>query len=217
MLTVIHITANREPEAFASKIQSKLLEVIGDNPLISVSQKPIDLGHNICVGEVGSSYQNALLQMQIGAQAAQTEYVAIAEADQLYPPGYFDFKPDGQDVYLYKNLWLLRYWDKHFFYRKEYGDWLTIVKKDYLLERLALKLQYRTWGSDLKLGSIFIKRQWTYFDGLPVISMKTTNQTTRKSGWMDKGSGWTEETRPRRELPHWGRAADVFNDFSLGG
>lgn len=212
--TILYITANREDKEFEEKVRQKLLEVKGNNDLISVSQEPINFGKNICVGKVGYSYQNALIQMLIGAEMAQTEYVAIAEADQLYPPGYFDFKTTGEPLYLYKNLWMLRHWDKNFFYHKEYGDWLAIVKTKYLIKRLRLQVANKQWGNNMKVGSIFRKRQWNYFDGLPVVTIKTKNQTTTKSGFTGR-SKWTEETRPKRELPHWGNVREFHKYFDL--
>ena len=90
-LSVIYYTSNREDEGFESRIRRTLWRTIKPLglPLISVSQKPIDFGVNICVGEVGSSSHNAWRQFQIGAQLATTEFVCTAEADTLYPREYF--------------------------------------------------------------------------------------------------------------------------------
>ena len=41
-------------------------ESAGDTPIISVSQKPMDLGNNICVGDVERSSQNGYMQLLIG-------------------------------------------------------------------------------------------------------------------------------------------------------
>ena len=121
MLTVIYYTCNREETAFESTIQKSLLDVIGNTPLISVSQKPIDFGKNICVGDIGTSDMNIFRQLLIGCEVATTPLVATAEADCLYPPtGYFDFKPDQEDMaYRYTNLWFF-YRQKDFYYKKDY-------------------------------------------------------------------------------------------------
>lgn len=106
-LTVIYYTNNKEKPAFAERIQKKLLENIGDLPLVSVSQKPMEFGHNICVGDVGSSTQNTWRQFHIGAQEAKTRFVATAEADCLYPPEYFQHRPPDENVIAYaKPMWL---------------------------------------------------------------------------------------------------------------
>jgi len=57
--TIIYYTANREDERFEQVIRENILRVSEGLPIISVSQKPIDFGQNICVGNVGVSNQNA--------------------------------------------------------------------------------------------------------------------------------------------------------------
>lgn len=117
--TVIYYTSNREKENFENKIKGRLLGSIGDTPLVSVSQKPIDFGENICVGDVGTSDHNIYRQLQMGCMRATTKYVCTAEADCLYPPsGYFDFSPpDENAAYHYTNVWIL-YRDRIFLKRK---------------------------------------------------------------------------------------------------
>ena len=60
--TIIYYTANREKESFENKVRENILKVKGDLPVISVSQKPIDFGKNICVGDIGQNYLNAFRQ-----------------------------------------------------------------------------------------------------------------------------------------------------------
>ena len=104
-LSVIYYTANKEEPAFEARIRQKLLETIGDLPLISVSQEPIAFGKNICVGKVGVSGQNAIRQFQIGAQEAKTRYVCSAEADFLYPAERFQFVPESENVFYGVTNW----------------------------------------------------------------------------------------------------------------
>lgn len=207
-LTVIYLTDNKEKPDFEEKIKSKLREVVGDHPLVSVSQKPINFGHNICVGDVGASYRNAYIQMHIGATYAKTEYVAIAEADQLYPPRYFDFEPKN-DIYNYQDLWILRHWDKGRFLQKEYGDWTVIVRKSFLLMRLELHLGGSLkWGT-ARVGSIFHKRRWErFYVGAPIISVKTKDNISRNTGTI-------QAVAPRSSLPHWGSAIGLSNYLGL--
>ena len=94
-LTVIYYTNNLEKPEFEGRIQKTLKESTDSLgvPIISVSQKPIDFGKNICVGGVGASSQNAFRQLQIGAMEAKTRFVCPAEADFLHPREYFEFVP----------------------------------------------------------------------------------------------------------------------------
>ena len=207
-LSVIYVTANREDEAFERKIQERLLEVSGDHPVISVSQKPVDVGVNVCLGDIGYSYRHAHVQILVGALTAETEWVAIAESDQLYPPGYFDFEPDpdpaGPDVYMFEGLWILRHWDPEHFRAKEWGGWTTISRRKFLIDRLCFQLgRHRTHT----LGEIFKKKTWERFAvGLPMVSVKTPANLSRTTGTI-LGSDV-------KELPHWGKAIDL--SMSLG-
>ena len=97
-LTVVYYSSCREDPVFEGKIRQALLDAIGDLPLISVTQQPVDFGENICVGDVGRSGHNVFRQYQIGVQAATTRFVAPAESDALYPPGWFASRPLSDDV-----------------------------------------------------------------------------------------------------------------------
>ena len=58
-LSVVYYTASREPVVFEQRIHD-YLRCMSNNacPIISVSQKPIDLGTNICIGlqEIGRAH-----------------------------------------------------------------------------------------------------------------------------------------------------------------
>jgi hypothetical protein len=94
-LTILHYTANALPEAFAQRIRDRLAACVdGKYPIISISQKPMDFGENIFVGDIGRSVYNIYRQALIGAKSASTEYVACSEDDTLYVPEHFDYRGD---------------------------------------------------------------------------------------------------------------------------
>lgn len=97
-LTVIYYTSNYLEEHnpyFLENTKKQLIKAIGDHPLISVSQKPMDFGENICVGDIGRSHRNIYYQILVGARAAKTKYVAMAEDDILYSYDHFHtYTPD---------------------------------------------------------------------------------------------------------------------------
>ena len=200
MLTIIYYTSNTEDEAFEQKIRDSLLGVIGDLPLISVSQKPIDFGHNICVGDIGVCDGNVFKQVLIGCQAAKTPLVAMAEADCLYPPtGYFDFRPDNMDTaYFSSNLWIL--WKTKTTYSQKTRSLCALVSgRDYLIR--VLKKRLKRWSGTGKIFGLFWKHYgWEHFDGaLPVVSIKTGNGMRWNTGTIKGGL-------PVSDLPHWGSA-----------
>lgn len=141
MKTILYYTSNKENPRFESKIIQTLIENNPDLPIISVSQKPMDLGENICVGDVGLSYLNLYRQQLIGARAAKTEYLVFAESDFLYPPEYFEFNPSGGDVYLYDNLWIVFKNKIRSYRRKNVSHGAQVVKREFLINRLEKGLK----------------------------------------------------------------------------
>jgi len=102
--TIIYITANRIDTKLGEYVKKKLL--CADLPIISVSQKAMQFGTNICVNNIGHNEFNVYKQMLIGVEAAKTQYVIWAEDDCLYPPCHFEFTPIENDViYFNKNIW----------------------------------------------------------------------------------------------------------------
>ena len=57
-LTMIYYTANTEDPALENNVRNFLVKQANGIPIVSVSQKPIDFGTNICVGEVGFNHYN---------------------------------------------------------------------------------------------------------------------------------------------------------------
>ena len=106
-ITAVYYTANKVPDIFADNVRSHLLFVLKDIPLISVSQKSLDFGTNICVGEIGTSIYNVYFQMLQGAEKADTKYVACCEDDCLYTKDHFRQEPK---TFAYNmNHWRLSY------------------------------------------------------------------------------------------------------------
>jgi hypothetical protein len=204
-LTVIYLSSNQEPESFEHKIQVRLLDIIGDLPLVSVTHKPMDFGHNICVGEIEVCDRSTRKQLLIGCEYATTPLVAIAEADTLYPPtGYFDFVPDNVDyAYRYMNIWVLE--RKPRFMRKWYIYWGMVAGREYLIGAL------KNWLQDSRQKDLWWKRSgWLPFEGeVPIISVKT-------------GYGLRPNTRGTRgvpkvqHLPHWGSAVELKAELMDG-
>jgi hypothetical protein len=202
--TIVYCTSNREDPALEAKIITNLLwTVAGQHPIIAVSQRPMVFAEqNICVGDVGASYPNLYRQMLLGAESARTPYVMFAEADQLYPPGYFDVDPADSKLISNSSLWILRHWDRSRFLRKEYGEMTICVQREHVIEALCRRLAGRPlWGPG-KIGEIFPKRKWDWFDAGPVVSLKTTGNLSVNTSTM-------KDVEPVAELPHWGRADDL--------
>jgi len=212
-LTVIYYTSNREDERFETKIRAHLLQTIGDTPLISVSQRPIAFGKNICVGDVGRSGHNVFRQYQIGVQEAETPYVCPAESDCLYPSAFFGLRPTVLDhlaVALPVHLVFMAGRGMGKFWPKRHCEAAVVAARDACLKKLDVLLNGTPlWRDGVEKGpelgdphpDLFGLYQREYYM-LPqsVLSFRTANQMHRKTPFRDD---WVAE------LPGWGTPADV--------
>lgn len=212
LYTILYYTSNREDEAFENLVKRKLLEVCGDIPIISVSQKPIDLGKNICVGDVGACDFNLFRQILIGCEAAKTPYIISAEADCLYPPEYFQFKPDDEaEYYRFGPLYILSKWgsgDWSGFWSKSTAPFAQITKRGYWLRELskvfADKPLWSKPGERVRLP-LFLDRDWDTCElKNPVINLKT-GQGMRKNTQVDGNC--------ISRVPYWGKGTDLRKEI----
>jgi hypothetical protein len=133
-ISLLYYTANTIEETLAENVRKHLLSIKGDLPLISVSQKPIKFGKNICVGEIGKSYYNCYKQILTGAYAVKTPYVVCCEDDTLYSKEHFNHRPSNEKVFSYnQNMW---YCEETEFWTKGWTGMLgCIVNIQYLIIR----------------------------------------------------------------------------------
>ena len=135
--TILYYTSNKEDPNFENRIKENLLKNCGGLPIISISHKPIDLGKNICVGDVGASGFNMFRQVQIGLKEVKTEFVISAEADCLYPPDYFTYRPPKNNrCYRNSNLYVMPDLRDYYFYKEEGATHAQHIGRDFYLDRL---------------------------------------------------------------------------------
>ena len=179
-LTLVYYTSNRIDDEVAQKIRDHLLDVTENKyPIVSVSQKPLDFGKNIYVGDVGPSKYNCYGQILIGAREAKTKYVACIEDDVLYTSSHFLHRPpDG--VFSYNsNYWIAAddcYWraDEE---KKRMGMFGCITDTDNLVKNLTTrythypidplprKSKYLAWGEPGLVDQYFgMKNRLEYFN-----------------------------------------------------
>ena len=214
MKTILYYTSNRENPEFEKKIQENILKICEDLPIISVSQKPINFGKNICIGNVGHSYLNLYRQTLIGAKEAKTEYLIFAEADFLYSKEYFDFKPTNANLYRYENDWIIftnpRFQYKY--YKKPYAGGTLICKREYIIKELEKYLEGQPeWingdyivkdkNDKPKVDHTTItkfKEPFESFTGkIACVSFKTGDG-------MTSGAGIPDKHNKKDVLPYWG-------------
>ena len=212
-MTILYYTSNREAPEFEKRIQDNLLKVSGGLPIISISQKPISLGTNICVGDVGTSGFNMFRQVQIGLREVKTDFVISAEADCMYPPDYFKFVPTKLDVaYRDSNLYVMGRHRDYFYHKPEGATHAQVVGTQYYLERLNFLFQGApNWSTEEKnfpkernkQNDIFEKIEYWESEN-PVVQIKTKRSMRH----------YTHSERiPIYNLSYWGDSKQFFKSY----
>jgi hypothetical protein len=215
-LTIIYYTSNTENTSFEEKIRQILTEDAQETPIISVSQKPITLGYNICVGDVGRSSYNQWRQLQIGASAATTRFVALAESDFLYSKEHFNSPTPKEDVFyaplrVYQLCTMANRVHKFIPLHKRYREGTSIVGRDYLLRTLDTMLEKETWRpgieppSKMLLHLFFNRNSSLYHNVTPIVTFRT-DAGMHQHIHDDHPNGIDE-------IPYWGDVDSLIGRF----
>jgi len=87
---ILYYTDSQLHESLARQVRKNLATVAGPIPIVSVSQKPLDFGRNICVGDLPRCEQSMYRQIVAGAEAiAPMSIVYLAEHDVFYHASHF--------------------------------------------------------------------------------------------------------------------------------
>lgn len=199
--TIIYVSSNREDPEFEKKIIDDLSSKAGNLPIVSITQKPIDLGNNICVGDVGASGYNFCRQVLMACEASKTDFVVSAEADCLYSPDYFNFVPPRIDLpYRNTNIYVQKY-RGDFVNKKDKSTFSQVVGREFYIKRLKeLFGDLPQWNPDMKnfpkeIGKLLFEEFGFFNTEYPCISFKTGKGMRKHSP-----TGSTEVY----ELPYWG-------------
>lgn len=213
LLTVLYYSSSHEKPEFEEKITNSLKEACGDLPIISVSQKPLNLGKNICVGNVGLSYLNEWRQISIGAREVKTPYIIFAESDHLYPPEYFHFVPPAKGLYRYDNCWVV-FKDitrAGSYRRKAFSDGAQIWDTNSVIEIherfLAGKPQ---WGKGkYEYDETILNVPFVFFSGdIACVQFKTGDGVSNSANVINQpGDNW------RNNLPYWDHVNDLRTKY----
>lgn len=245
-LSIIYYTSNFLEDTnpfFLENTKRQLLKAIGDLPIITVSQKPTTVGNNcknICLGDIGRSHLNIYKQILIGAKAATTKYVAMAEDDILYSPEHFDFRKyikDPQDDVFYYDMCKLSIftWIRpalySFRFKREVVNQL-ICNREFLIEAMEERFERVEW---LKKHGKTEDQIIRYFgdpgryERLLGVTVRKTRQESCKNPSIvfshEHAYGYAVNQGKKKrlgdlriiEVPYWGRAEDVIKLFYKEG
>lgn len=230
-LTVIYYTSNYLEEqnpVFVENTKKQLLKAIGDHPLISVSHKPMNFGQNICVGDIGRSHRNIYWQMLVGAKAAKTKYVAMAEDDILYSYEHFHTYTPKENKFAFdmQKLSLFTWGEPIFTFRtKRMVVNQLVAPREMLIE--ALEERFARVPELHKLGKTddWINSRWGdpgRYENLLGVTVREKEEFYSQVPSIvfshPKAFGYeTNQGKKKRlgdirmiEIPFWGRAEDVL-------
>jgi hypothetical protein len=112
--SILYLTDNSVSAEIGDLCKRILQREAGDIPIVSVSQRPIDFGRNVCVGEIGRSWMSLYRQILAGLDAIDTENVVIAEHDVLYTAEHLNWKPPHENAFFYNfSHWLVEWHGNH--------------------------------------------------------------------------------------------------------
>lgn len=219
---IIYISSNREKPEFEGKIFEDMYRKSGNLPIYIVSQKPMEAifdvagilftGRGRVIGNVGTSGFNFCRQLQMAVEIADVDYVISCEADCLYSPDYFTFKPPRLDaVYRNTNIYVLRY-QADYFSRKRSQTAFQVAGRDFLLDRLNYLLKDQPqWNTEMKnfpkeINQLFLESWEEFATEYACFGIKT-------------GEGMRKHTSAGStkvyEIPYWGSAKDIRKKFNI--
>jgi hypothetical protein len=218
-LTILYYSSGRMAPQMAENFRIRLQTVVEyTTPIVSVTQEPVNLGQNICVGDIGQSYYNLFKQQLIGLREVKTKWVAMAEDDTLYTASHFAHRPSSEQVIAYqRNMYFL---DSRTFWTKKHAGMfgciaptayiLDILERRYarfpeeILPRHSQKWFWMDPGHDHRLG--FEPANTEVFEtDPPLITLAYYGATYGKPKRRSKTSHEVDE------LPYWGNALELRN------
>lgn len=234
--SIIYYTDNSLPDPIFNLCIKQLKSVAGDTPIISVSQKPIELGTNICLGEIGRSYKSYYTQILEGVKRVETEYVTTVEHDCLYSRDYFDFNISSDDTFYYnKNVWYVD-WDsgRYAYYPRQVQSNMmcsTRLLKEAIDEKLAMvlsdypsegKAKYQCEPGVCDARPEFIQaktdwcnrhnRQFRQFKSA-AFSSPNSNLDIRYGGNFTRPGSYKVASHFTQVLPYWGEFKNFKNNL----
>lgn len=223
-LTVIYYTANTIDDYFMAQMQYYLTVAIGDLPLISVSQKPLNFGQNVHV-EFRPSHLNIYRQALIGALKANTKYIALAEDDVLYSPDHFKHRSDDGFFAYNMSAWNIYTWTSPpMFSHKANGRKNLnglICERELFIE--AMQERFHCWPDDDKVNpglwaepgkyerqlGVAVRETEVFYTNPPNVVFSHKRELSFKNLGERKRLG---EFRAL-ELPYWGTAEHIMEMY----
>jgi hypothetical protein len=221
-LTVIFMTNNELPEAWAVYHRQVLLEAIGDSPLITVSRKPMRFGFNLIQTEPKSP-SNVYFQLLRAAKIADTKYIAMAEDDTLYHSEHFTWRPTKHKIGYNMNHWSLFTWDEPVYnWRNRRGNYSMIGEREFVIECLEERFAKYPDGTPDRITGEIGRDMVEHNMGITVRRAEEFQTTISIVNFNHDIYAMDETQRNHRkrmglirayEIPFWGRSEELVKHF----
>lgn len=223
-LTIIFLTVNKVPEGWAKFHQEKMLEAIGDCPLITVSARPMpDLpGRNI-IQSPPFNASNIYKQMLRAAKLATTPFIAIVEDDSLYPKEHFEkFRPAEDEFGYNMSRWSLFTWgEPTYYWTKRVSNLTLIAPRKLLIE--ALEERFTKYPDGIpgnrngelgrekveKMLGVTVRKSKEFYTAIPIVNLNHVNAIDPLEQKMKKRRGFVRAY----DIPYWRKAKHLQELF----
>lgn len=226
-LTIIFLTNNKVPKKWAEYHWQKLKEAAGEYPIITISRVPMS-GLNIIQNEPESS-SNIYWQLLKGAKLAETEYIAVAEDDTLYPREHFTrFRPIDAVAYNFTR-WTLYTWGEPIYSLKNFirTNAVMIAPRQLVID--ALEERFEKYPHDMKDIPLGMCGEIGYYENQlgvaprKAIEFKTIEPVVQFDHDYFTGDNSEQGLKRRHtkilgtirayDIPVWGKAKDLVKKF----
>lgn len=221
-ISIIMLTASRVPKKWAQFHKQKLIEAANGSPIITISREPLDWGINLLDTQ---SYEisNIYFQLLRGAKAAETEYIAVAEDDTLYPKEHFEYRPPPDTFAYNRNRFNVFRWSRKptYFWKDRMSNSTLIAPRKLTIEALEERFKKYPGGTPAgftgelgrpniedKLGVSNRKMTW-FSTEISIVRIDHEMGIDRLSRTHRKGMGILRAY----DIPYWGKAEDIVKQF----
>jgi len=213
---IIYYTDSNLETTLAEAVRKNLKTAAGPIPIISVSQKPINFGKSICVGDKPRSLKSMYEQILVGAEAApKGSTIYLCEHDVFYHPSQFAKIPrDKRAFYFNQNRY---YWwvGEDVFYKagQRSRAWSqAVVSREYLLAKMRILVN--NWD-ELNI------RRHNWESERPNIDVRNGQNLTgdsRGKARIRKGKGKNKDTvRQVKNIGGWGSVHHMQSTIKYKG
>ena len=212
--TIVYYTDGHIDEGLSRAVRKNLKKVAGPIPIISVSQKPLNFGKNICVGMKERSNRSIYEQILAGLEAAEPgSVIYLCEHDIAYSPSHFAHVPEMKDRLDYnQNRY---YWAPG---QSEYlparGQWALsqlIAYREFLIEKVKESLAVEQPTSEM-----YRCRTHKFESERPNVDIRHGMNFSRDGRWKKEYYAGISKLTVKN-IGHWGSPAHFSSKLGWGG